>query len=93
MLADDIDQENVIIAEEDSKDALGDGTPWRNRLIIQYTHEKRIESYKRDVHQIWVKHCKRPHYSKKLNSTPSFSHPYRPTRFSFLRVILQIDNC
>jgi ATP-dependent Lon protease len=24
-----------------------------NRLILHYTHEKRVESYKRDIHQIW----------------------------------------
>ena len=26
---------------------------WIDQLILHYTHEKRLESYKRDIHQIW----------------------------------------
>jgi hypothetical protein len=26
---------------------------WTSRLILHYTHENRLEAYKRDIHQIW----------------------------------------
>ena len=29
------------------------GAKANNRLLLHYTHEKRFDSYKRDIHQIW----------------------------------------
>jgi hypothetical protein len=35
------------------KKGYSKGEPWIDRLILHYTHEKRLERYKRDVHQTW----------------------------------------
>jgi hypothetical protein len=35
------------------KRRLGANSKWINNLIIHYTHEKRLESYKKEIHQLW----------------------------------------
>ena len=35
------------------KTRLDKESKWINNLIIHYTHEKQLEGYKKDIHQLW----------------------------------------
>jgi hypothetical protein len=37
------------------KTKLDKVSKWINNLIIHYTHEKRLATYKKDIHQLWNK--------------------------------------
>ncbi len=49
-----IDKENIIIQEEAKEvhTTVPKTNQWHHRLLLHYTHEKRLESYKQDINQI-----------------------------------------
>jgi hypothetical protein len=44
---------NRILDSEDNKSDIIKEGKYHNHLIVHYTHEKQLEPYKRDIHQIW----------------------------------------
>jgi hypothetical protein len=44
---------NRILDSKDNKSDIIKEKKYHNHLIVHYTHEKRLEPYKRDIHQIW----------------------------------------
>ena len=40
--------DNPVVETKPNKESK-----WLNNLIIHYTHEKRLATYKHDIHQIW----------------------------------------
>jgi len=53
-IAKTIDPKNKeIVGNPLVKPRLDQALKWLNNLIIHYTHEKRLETYKKDVHPLW----------------------------------------
>jgi len=46
-------KDNTIVDTVHNKSVVVKEKQWIDCLILHYTHEKRLESYKRDIHQIW----------------------------------------
>jgi hypothetical protein len=53
-IAKTIDNENKDTVDNTLvKTKLDQESKWINNLIIHYTHEKRLATYKNDIHQVW----------------------------------------
>ena len=44
---------NRIVDSKENKSDITKEEKYHDHLIVHYTHEKRLEPYKRDIHQIW----------------------------------------
>ena len=45
--------QNQTVDTENNKSDFIQEKKYHDHLIVHYTHEKRLEPYKRDIHQIW----------------------------------------
>jgi hypothetical protein len=47
------DKDRAVALVADATATAVKQNQWASRLILHYMHEKRLEAYKRDIHQIW----------------------------------------